>query len=219
MMYSCTLSVNLPKKDGVLGVDHKLDFPPPFGEMYSNWILIKVTVFLPPCFPSCPRFLLACSPDHTPFSDVIHIVFPLTKNKKDGGPAASQAGWVGLFDSGGVVHRLGGVQRTLRVLLLWKPHRPRSLHPEALHTGEPLSSAAGQHRVWGQHPGRLLWEQLQTSYGDQVIISDGGLLGTGHSGWWTIGQFTILRVVFSAKMCFWELRFSKWLSIQIMYFV
>lgn len=81
-----------------------------------------------------------------------------------------------MFDSGSVVHRLCGVQWTLRVLLFWKPHGPRSLHPEAIHTGEPFSFAAGQHRVWGQHPGCLLWKQLQTCYRDQVIIKVRGFV-------------------------------------------
>lgn len=93
------------------------------------------------------------------------------KQNKDGWPGAPQAGWAGLFGSGGAVHRLGAHQRPLGVLLLWKPQRPGSLRSEALHTGEPLSSAAGQHRLRSQHPGRLLWEQLQAGHRDQVMLS------------------------------------------------
>lgn len=91
----------------------------------------------------------------------------------DGRFGAAQTGRAGLSDPWRPVHRLGDDQRPVLVLLLWKPHRPWSLRPEALPTGKPIPTAAGQHRVWGQHPGSLLQEQLQTSHRHQVNYPTG----------------------------------------------
>lgn len=54
------------------------------------------------------------------------------------------------------------------MLLLPEPIRHPELREEALHLGQPLPHAAGQHRLRGLHSGRVLGEQLQTGDWDQV---------------------------------------------------
>lgn len=95
------------------------------------------------------------------------VTFP---TDPDGRPGAPQAGRAGLPDPRRAVYRRGGLQGPVRVLLLWEPRRAGSLRAAALHAGEPLPAAAGQHRLRRQHLGRLLGEQLQARYRDQVLV-------------------------------------------------
>lgn len=82
----------------------------------------------------------------------------------DGWPGAAEAGRAGLSDSGPAVCRPGRLQWPLRVLLLSKPFRHSALCEEALHSGQPLPHAAGQHRLGGLYSGCVLSGQLQTGH-------------------------------------------------------
>lgn len=90
----------------------------------------------------------------------------------DGRPGAAEAGRAGLSDPRPAVRGPGELQRTPGGLLLPEPVRHPELREEALHPGQPLPHAAGQHRLRGLHTGRVLGEQLQTGHWDQVRRRD-----------------------------------------------
>lgn len=73
-----------------------------------------------------------------------------------GRPGAAEARRAGLLDPWLALCGPGGLQRTPRMLLLPEPVRHPELRKKALHPGQPLPHAAGQHRLWGLHTGCVL---------------------------------------------------------------